>query len=79
MNIMKLTIKEDFNSEKSEIKCFDFGSIKRELRPHLRTIIVDKFQYIDLILLMGKHDDFIKISYCIFKVHKPFIKVFYVK
>ena len=22
---------------------------------------------------MGKHDDFIKISYCIFKIHKPFI------
>ena len=20
---------------------------------------------------MGKHDDFIKISYCIFKIHKP--------
>ena len=24
---------------KNEIKCFDFGSIKGELRPHLRTII----------------------------------------
>ena len=24
---------------KNEINCFDFGSIKRELRPHLRTII----------------------------------------
>ena len=23
---------------------------------------------------MGKHDDFIKISYCIFKIHKPSIK-----
>ena len=22
---------------------------------------------------MGKHDDFIKISYCIFKIHKPSI------
>ena len=24
---------------KNEIKCFDFGSIRRELRPHLRAII----------------------------------------
>ena len=24
---------------KNEIKCFDFGSIKGEVRPHLRTII----------------------------------------
>ena len=24
---------------------------------------------------MGKHDDFIKISYCIFKIHEPFIKL----
>ena len=23
---------------------------------------------------MGKHDDFIKIGYCIFKIHKPSIK-----
>ena len=23
---------------------------------------------------MGKHDNFIKISYCIFKIHKPSIK-----
>ena len=26
---------------------------------------------------MGKHDNFIKISYCIFKLHKPSIKFFY--
>ena len=25
---------------------------------------------------MGKHDDFIKISYCIFKLKKPFSKFF---
>ena len=24
---------------------------------------------------MGKHDDFIKISYCIFKIHKPSINL----
>ena len=29
--------------------------------------------------LVGKHDHFIKIGYCIFKIHKPFIKLFYVK
>ena len=48
------------NEIKNEIKCFDFGSIKKELRSHLRTIIAREIQYIDLLLLMGKHDDFIK-------------------
>ena len=40
---------------------------------------ISKFQSIDLLLLTGKHDDFIKISYCIFKIHKPSMKLFYVK
>ena len=40
---------------------------------------LDKFQYIDLFPCMGKHDDFIKISYCIFKLHKPSVKFFYEK
>ena len=26
-------------SNNKEIKCFEFGSVKRALRPHLRTII----------------------------------------
>ena len=33
----------------------------------------------DLLPPMGKHDDFIKISYCIFKIHKPSIKFVYKK
>ena len=56
------------------MKCFEFGSIKRALRPHLEQLQLDKFQYINLLALMGKHDDFIKISYCIFKMQKPSIK-----
>ena len=41
---------------KNEIKCFDFGSIKREVRPHLRTIMaIDKCQHIYLLLLVKKN------------------------
>ena len=67
-------------ANKNEIKCFEFGSIKRALRPHLRTIIAGLISvYIDLLPPIGRHDNFIKISYCIFKIHKPSIKFFHEK
>ena len=40
---------------------------------------MDKFQYIYLLPPIEKHYDFIKISFCIFKVPKPSMKSGYAK
>ena len=48
---------------KNEMKCFDFGSIKRTLRPHLRQLQLDKFQYIDLLPLWEDMTVLLKSSY----------------
>ena len=58
-------------------KCFEFGSIKRALS--IKTSLENNYSWINFNISicfppMGKHDDFIKISYCIFKIHKPSIK-----
>ena len=60
-------------ANKNEIKCFDFGSIKRALRPHLRTIKAGQISIYRFASPIGKHDDFIAglICCCVFKLHKP--------
>ena len=59
------------------MKCFDFSSMKKSLENNYSWINFSI--YTDLLSPMEKHDDFIKISYCIFKLHKSAIQYFYEK
>ena len=39
ITVQFITVKKILSRANNEIKCFEFSSIKRALRPHLRTII----------------------------------------
>ena len=62
-------------ANKSEIMCFEFDS---------KTSLENIYSWINFNMSIsvppiGKHDDFIIIGYCIFKLHKPSITFFYGK
>ena len=72
LNLLLVNVKRSSAEQiKKRKKVFSVRQYKESIENLLASPYGKTF---DLLPPMGKHDDFIKISYCIFRIHKPSIK-----